>query len=853
MKILKYSLLLILALGLGSCHKDDESIIPGETTIPSPTVIQATTGDILGYVYDEQSNPVGDVKVSVLGKTTSTNQYGVFKFKNIELDQQGSYIKAQKNGYILGSDMIFAAAGVNHTSRIKLLELSNTGTFSSTDGGAINVEGGGKVIFTPNSIVNEDGSSYTGNVTVTAKRIATDDPALADIMPGALTATDKKGRSGSLGTYGMVAVELRGAGGNELQLKSGATAEWTSPITEDLLSNAPEEIALWSFDEVNGIWLEDGIAKKEGNSYKGTVSHFSFWNCDVWFPNVPICGKVLYSDGTPANQIIVSITSESIGTAAGWTNEDGSFGGKVPKDEVLVLSIYNGLCEGNEAFYTAEIGPLSNKTFLDDIILALPEEHSFEGTVTCSGSPVPNATVIYNYNNGNSYVIESDEDGFFEINIDTKCEILDEITAFAIDPNTGMGSLTQILDPDTDPTYTFEVCNDCNFSVNIGRDPDTEICDNWIIKAFVDGSGNYEYTWKDGSTGETTEVVFGGQYCVTVTEVDLNCSMVMCSEEIGHFPFNLVLYPSASCAGEDGSIGGFTTGGYPPYIFDWSDPSLTVSNDSLGLVENVPAGTYQVTVTDSEGCTLESEVTLEAADGITVTLSSAPDCYGASIVANVTGGKEPYQYVWDPNFGVNNGPNVYAPEAGQYCVTVYDANGCQATECIEVVIEDILSQIDLFVTDCTDGTYTFFNNSNLDIEFGIGNEPYTVLNGEDVSIDFIPIGFNTQWIGGFITNLQCELEFPLEYPSLWRGNEGSIYTLTDRTCDTCDDAIVTFTGNQSSYTSRNGAMMGTVKLIDADYNDVTASAGALGVGTYYVVVTDSVTDCYIYSEKVIIV
>ena len=164
-------------LMMASCHKDD----PGTTTtsgtnVPQPDIITSVNGDILGYVYDEDNNPVANAQVNVLSESTTTDQYGVFKFKNIELDQQGTYVKVTKNGYILGSDFVTGADGVNRTSRVKMMKLDVTGTFTATDGGTVNVQGGGEVTFAPESIVRADGSAYTGTVNVTAKRLATDDP-----------------------------------------------------------------------------------------------------------------------------------------------------------------------------------------------------------------------------------------------------------------------------------------------------------------------------------------------------------------------------------------------------------------------------------------------------------------------------------------------------------------------------------------------------------------------------------------------------------------------------------------------------------------------------------------------------
>ena len=231
MKIsIKYHIFILAILVLSACHKDTLTEGTGESNTPEPTTQLAVNGSVLGYVYDEQNAGVGDAEISLKGNLTTTDQYGVFKFNNVELDQNGSYIKVQKEGYILGSDMIFAVENGKHTSRVKLLSMQSTGSFESNSGGTIDVQGGGKIVFPSNAIERFDGDAYSGSVEVTAKRIATNDPVISDVMPGGLMATDKEGRTVILGSLGMIAVELRDGSGQELNLKEGTTAEITFPI-----------------------------------------------------------------------------------------------------------------------------------------------------------------------------------------------------------------------------------------------------------------------------------------------------------------------------------------------------------------------------------------------------------------------------------------------------------------------------------------------------------------------------------------------------------------------------------------------------------------------------------------------
>jgi hypothetical protein len=86
---------------------------------------------------------------------------------------------------------------------------------------------------------------------------------------------------GVLQSFGMIGVTLQDAAGNKLNIMSGKSASITVPIAPAQQSSAPATIALWYFDDADGLWKEQGTATKNGNVYIGTVQHFTWWKCDV--------------------------------------------------------------------------------------------------------------------------------------------------------------------------------------------------------------------------------------------------------------------------------------------------------------------------------------------------------------------------------------------------------------------------------------------------------------------------------------------------------------------------------------------------------------------------------------------
>jgi hypothetical protein len=202
------------------------------------------------------------------------------------------------------------------------------------------------------------------------------------------------------------------------------------------------------------------------------------------------------------------------------------------------------------------------------------------------------------------------------------------------------------------------------------------------------GGGTPAYSWS-WSTGATTQMITGlgaGTYTVTVT--DQNGCQNTVSATLSEPPVVANTISSAvfacgfniSCNGEsDGSIDYTVTGGTPPYAFNWSNGATT--EDVGGLT----AGTYSVTATDRNGCSISSSITLTQPTAVTASISSGTyacgynvSCNGATdgnATVNAAGGCAPYSYTWSTG-SANQTINGLAAVA--VFVTVTDANGCQA-------------------------------------------------------------------------------------------------------------------------------------------------------------------------------
>ncbi len=136
------------------------------------------------------------------------------------------------------------------------------------------------------------------------------------------------------------------------------------------------------------------------------------------------------------------------------------------------------------------------------------------------------------------------------------------------------------------------------------------------------------------------------------------------------------------CKGDrTGAINVSLQGGAPPYEFRWSN------NRSTEDISSLASGAYTLTVTDADTCRVifPPIVVTEPASGVTIN-GKVNDvlCHGeatGSIEVLVTGGKEPFNYVWEyrGTVFVEDTSNLTGLRAGTYTLAVRDSNQCVKT------------------------------------------------------------------------------------------------------------------------------------------------------------------------------
>lgn len=139
---------------------------------------------------------------------------------------------------------------------------------------------GMRVEIPPSSLVDADGNPPTGNVDIAVSTVDLFSP---QQMPGDYSVRTPGGGAAFMQSYGAGTVEIS-AGGTSYDLAEGATATVTIPVDPTQITaggTPPPTIPLLYYDEIGGVWEQDGTATLVGDEYVATVEHFSAINTDL--------------------------------------------------------------------------------------------------------------------------------------------------------------------------------------------------------------------------------------------------------------------------------------------------------------------------------------------------------------------------------------------------------------------------------------------------------------------------------------------------------------------------------------------------------------------------------------------
>ncbi len=194
-----------------------------------------------------------------------------------------------------------------------------------------------------------------------------------------------------------------------------------------------------------------------------------------------------------------------------------------------------------------------------------------------------------------------------------------------------------------------------------------------IILNPLGGTPPYNYNWNNGDTIPSLSNLSAGSYSVTITD-SLGCSIAdsFKIEEPDKLQILLVSYLDVLCHGEaNGELNVQGLGGTPPFQYSWSTGEQTQS------LNNLTAGTYNLTVTDSNGCSTSGDFVISQPDSLYIKSSEIVEATcgktNAGVELIVEGGSGNVSIEWSNG---QTGEKLQNVPGGKYQVTITDGNGC---------------------------------------------------------------------------------------------------------------------------------------------------------------------------------
>jgi gliding motility-associated-like protein len=392
----------------------------------------------------------------------------------------------------------------------------------------------------------------------------------------------------------------------------------------------------------------------------------------------------------------------------GFTSTDADIDGLCAGDYVLTVADPVSGCTLEETITIADPGVIS-------VNIALSGDCALGTVSACAVVTGGTAPLSYDWNNGGN---------------------LDCVNV------TASGSLS----------VTVTDANDCppanaNVNVNVpdapfgisgnATDASCGACNGNIDVIVTGGSAGYIFQWANGEQTEDLSNLCEGLYAVIVIDA-LGCTDELSFEIEQSIGLVVTLdVTNALCAGDStGAVSLTTNGGTPEFTYSWTN----AAGDVIGIestISNLPAGEYEVGVSDASGCDTIAAfaITAPQALSVAITLSeysiatnsyniSTPDGDNGFIDVEVEGGTPAYIYNWTPNTIATDVSNPTDLVAGDYILQIVDANGCALDTTITLVDPDALKLYTALspngdglndtyvidgVQDCPDNQFKVFN------------------------------------------------------------------------------------------------------------------------------------------------
>ena len=417
---------------LFSCEKDSDIRLQTEDIIPAPT--EKVYGTIHGLILDEQEQAIASAEVFIVDQATQTDENGFFSLEGF-FPLEGTPIRVRKVGYFESNASILPSADGLTKVNIILVEKRQTET---TETGRIihHQSDHTSVLFPIDVFTHQDGSIFHGLVTITSQYFDPTHKTFSDSYPGVLKS---KSLQESKLLYPFSLIKIEAVDDLLRPVLLSQEVEVTMDIPTELLPIAPAQIPMWYLEEETGLWVQEGNAQLEGDTYVGTVTHLSNWVCALGLDYVLMSGQIT-KEGNPFAFADMGI-SYRVGSRFRFASDDrGNFsfpiiigGEQYNADyfETINLDVRSNC--GNILFEEKNIPPPTTD-FIREIDVRSSSVFTITGQVFCTNETelVSNAYVLLQFEEGkHQEVIPVNEEGTFELILE-ECG-LSEVTLVGYD------------------------------------------------------------------------------------------------------------------------------------------------------------------------------------------------------------------------------------------------------------------------------------------------------------------------------------------------------------------------------------------------------------------------------------
>lgn len=270
-------------------------------------------------------------------------------------------------------------------------------------------------------------------------------------------------------------------------------------------------------------------------------------------------------------------------------------------------------------------------------------------------------------------------------------------------------------------------------------EPDQTVCVGAEI-TFTDAStfalgAISSWTWSFGAGANPTSVEGQGPHTVTYSSTGLKSIVLTVESDQGCIVTEIGTVLVECCSGHfdvDGAISNLqcpndstgqidltVTNPYGPYEFQWTGGRQT------RLIDGLPRGAYEVTISDAAGCDTTLTFEVESPDTFDVdTLITMPTCNGGvdgAVTLQVQGGTGPYEYNWQ-NTGFAPDNTLSDLSVGDYDVAIRDANNCRID--LTIPVRELQLVLDPTVEAVNPPTCNGFSDGSIVVEIANGRGPF---------------------------------------------------------------------------------------------------------------------------------